>query len=430
MVAGCCCCHAEAMSRAEHLKAEEDLLARGIEWFRAIRPTDVSWSVVDVALKNSRGHIHTIEYTCGTPDPDVPALVCIHGFGFGAALYYAAAPVLAERWGGRVFSIDQLGCGLSSRPPWPYAYGHRCPVDKAEAYFVEALEEWRAQLELESICLVAHSIGGYVAAAFAERYPQRLSRLILASPAGVPPPPEGLAEVHKRAPLALRLVRVLFARGWSPFMLAKDFGLGRRMLGNYINRRFDDGQSWIAKPELISYLVGIWCRSPKSAGGYIHSHLLTFGGIPQGSQGEFVYARAPLADRLLALAHQVPRLTCIYGEFDWMYWRNAADVRARQELGAPPIDVWRVAQATHQQMIDNPLGFADAVLATGSIAAGHLPVGAGFGQHYGAQAKLFERASGVKLPQDTDFITVWASEQEAGDGASGVPPLVPVVVYS
>ena len=55
MVAGCCCCHAEAMSRAEHLKAEEDLLARGIEWFRAMRPnTDVSWSVVDVALKKGQ----------------------------------------------------------------------------------------------------------------------------------------------------------------------------------------------------------------------------------------------------------------------------------------------------------------------------------------------------------------------------------------
>ena len=127
------------------------------------------------------------------------------------------------------------------------------------------------------------------------------------------------------------------------------------------------------------------------------------------AQGEFVYARRPLADRLLSLAERVPRLSCIYGEFDWMFWRNAADVRARQQPGVPPIDVWRVAQATHQQMIDNPLGFVDAVLATSGPSS--IPVGAGFGRMYGARAKIFERPSGRALPQDTDYITIWADCQ-------------------
>ena len=82
---------------------------------------------------------------------------------------------------------------------------------------------------------------------------------------------------------------------------------------------------------------------------------------------------------------------------------------------APPIDVWRVAQATHQQMMDNPLGFADAVLACAGdrTPAGSLPVGAGFGRSYGAKAKIFQRRGGRQLPQDTDVITVWAEDVEA-----------------
>ena len=94
------------------------------------------------------------------------------------------------------------------------------------------------------------------------------------------------------------------------------------------------------------------------------------------------------------------------GEYDWMFWSNAADVKARLPEGSPQMDVWRVAQATHQQMIDNPIGFADAVLATGTKQSNAVPVGAGFGASHGAKAKVWVRQN--PLPQDTDHITVWA----------------------
>eukprot|EP00966_Prymnesium_polylepis_P323881 7380012-Prymnesium_polylepis.1 len=106
----------------------------------------------------------------------------------------------------------------------------------------------------------------------------------------------------------------------------------------------------------------------------------------------------------------------IYGEYDWMNWRNAADVKAGLQAngGAPQMDVWRVAQATHQQMIDNPRGFADAVLATGGDTAG-IPAGAGFGAQHGAHAKVWVRDK--PLPQDADHITIWADESASGNTA-------------
>lgn len=285
---GCWCCHGDALTHDEHLAAEAELVEFGLDWWHSTRPNHdgarVTSAATDVPLTSVSAApcIHTLEYTSGTPESGAPALVMIHGFGFGAALYYAAAPPLATEWPGRVFSIDQLGCGLSSRPPWPYPRGHRCPVSVAEAYFVDAIEAWRAALSLDTIVLLGHSIGGYIAAAYAERHPERVRQLVLASPAGVPHPPEGLAEVHAKAPRVLKLVRSLVRRGWSPMLLTRDLGMGRRLLTNYMSRRFGDEQPWIAKPLLLNYLLGIWCRSPKSAGGYMVQALMAVGGIPKG----------------------------------------------------------------------------------------------------------------------------------------------------
>ena len=247
-------------SRDDHLDAEEELCNRGVEWWNARGAANVSWARFDVPLTSwpqKDLHIHTIEYTCGAPDPDAPPLVCMHGYGFGAALFYATLPALAEKWRGRVLAIDTIGCSLSTRAKWPLPYGHRCRVSLAEQYFVDAIEAWREELKLETMVLLGHSIGGYIALAYAERHPIRLDRLILASPAGVPNPPQGLAEVQALAPWPMRLARRLFLKsGWSPFLLFKDFGRGRKLLTGYITNRFED-KLWIPKPELIEYLVGV-----------------------------------------------------------------------------------------------------------------------------------------------------------------------------
>ena len=41
---------------------------------------------------------------------------------------------------------------------------------------------------IEKICLVGHSMGGYVSFCYAEKYPERIENLTLISPVGVPPP--------------------------------------------------------------------------------------------------------------------------------------------------------------------------------------------------------------------------------------------------
>jgi cardiolipin-specific phospholipase len=63
-------------------------------------------------------------------------------------------------------------------------------VREAESFFVESLEEWRERTGLEKMTLIGHSLGAYLSTVYALRYPQRVHKLILLSPAGVPRGPD------------------------------------------------------------------------------------------------------------------------------------------------------------------------------------------------------------------------------------------------
>lgn len=58
-------------------------------------------------------------------------------------------------------------------------------VHEAESFFVDSLEEWRVKMGLEKMTLVGHSLGAYLSVVYALRYPTRVSKLVLLSPAGM-----------------------------------------------------------------------------------------------------------------------------------------------------------------------------------------------------------------------------------------------------
>ncbi|MDY7020737.1 MAG: alpha/beta hydrolase, partial [Cyanobacteriota bacterium] len=75
----------------------------------------------------------------------------------------------------RCFAPDLLGCGESDFPNIHYS------ID----LMVESLAEYLNLLKLEDVCLVGHSLGGWIAASYALKYPERVRRLILISPEGL-----------------------------------------------------------------------------------------------------------------------------------------------------------------------------------------------------------------------------------------------------
>eukprot|EP01116_Phalansterium_solitarium_P020757 TRINITY_DN6217_c0_g2_i1.p1 TRINITY_DN6217_c0_g2~~TRINITY_DN6217_c0_g2_i1.p1 ORF type:complete len:244 (-),score=67.81 TRINITY_DN6217_c0_g2_i1:6-737(-) len=147
--------------------------------------------------KAGEHEINTVKIGSGPP------LVLLHGFGAGLGFWGCNLAELAEH--NTVYAIDLPGFGRSSRAV-PQA-GLRT-AEQAEAYFVETIDAWCAANQLDRFALLGHSFGGYLSALYAIKHPNKIAKLIMADPWGVPPPPP--PEQLQKYPLRYRRIgRVL-----------------------------------------------------------------------------------------------------------------------------------------------------------------------------------------------------------------------------
>ncbi|SPO31794.1 related to CLD1 - mitochondrial cardiolipin-specific phospholipase [Ustilago trichophora] len=122
-------------------------------------------------------------------------IVLAHGYGAGSAFFFQNIKSMAQVPNSRLYVLDWLGMGRSSRPTFHIPSSETKNVDTrvaaAESFFISSLEDWRHKMGLEKMVLVGHSLGGYLSLAYALRYPSRVERLVLVSPVGIPnAPPE------------------------------------------------------------------------------------------------------------------------------------------------------------------------------------------------------------------------------------------------
>lgn len=258
---------------------------------------------------------HTLNTLSAGP-PEGPALVVLHGWGAGLAFFGANVTGLSKHF--RLHLVDWLGFGGSSRPAHPLG---NTPAD-AEAFFVEPLAEWMSVMQtLEPagfrngrVHIVGHSMGAFLATAFALRYPHRVRNLVLASPVGVPKAPrEKLTRIagSRMRRAAFRALFTLWERGWTPQVLVRFGGavLGRSVAAWMITRRFP-AQDEAVQQAFVEYFYEISCAT--ASGEYSLSTVLESG----------AYARRPLCDRLSDVS--VP-VAFLYGDRDWMSSDAAAE---------------------------------------------------------------------------------------------------------
>lgn len=108
-------------------------------------------------------------------EPSGQTVLLLHGKNFSGAYWEDTIAALTQA-GHRVVVPDQVGFGKSSKPT-------------NIQYSFHALATWTrdllAQLKIERVHVVGHSMGGMVAARFALMFPQQTLRLVLVNPIGL-----------------------------------------------------------------------------------------------------------------------------------------------------------------------------------------------------------------------------------------------------
>lgn len=297
-----------------------------------------SWTTTQVPLSGTDRALH--EFSITRHEPATNALVMLHGYGAGLGFFYKNFEPLSRLAGWKLYALDLLGMGRSSRPP--FNVKGRANVEESEAWFVDALEEWRVQRKLDRFTLMGHSLGGYMAVAYALKYPGRLDKLVLVSPVGIPEnpyavsddapappsstveaefaqPPPAAEEAAPQPPLRQlpRWATYLWESNVSPFSLVRLSGpLGPTLVSGWTTRRFAHLPAAEAQA-LHDYSYSLFRQ--RGSGEYALAHVLAPG----------AYARRPLLGRIAGVGRQplaaaaagreagVP-VVLVYGSHDWM----------------------------------------------------------------------------------------------------------------
>ncbi|ORZ00480.1 Alpha/Beta hydrolase protein [Syncephalastrum racemosum] len=321
-------------------------------------------------------------------------LVMCHGYGAGLGFFYRNYGALGTMPGWRVYSIDWLGMGRSSRPKWTIKKKSSQSwdeiIDEVEDHFVESLEDWRKKTGLNRMTLMGHSMGGYFATCYALKYPTRVEKLVLVSPAGVAPHPPEMAgpqkstehgspqqviekeaselnakmqvdpaaaassaapapEIEQPQPQRPRRsvpswAAYLWDKNVTPMSIVRLGGpFGARLLNRYTSWAFRNLETR-EQHDLYDYLYHI--TSDTGSGEYALAAILAPG----------AFARRPLFDRLAQL--QMPTIF-IYGENDWMDYRAAEKAKQNMRVEAKVI---RVPHGGHHMYLDNPEHFNRVVM--------------------------------------------------------------------
>ena len=295
-------------------------------------------------------------------------LVMLHGYGAGLGFFYKNFESLSRQPNWKLYALDLLGMGRSSRPSFKInAKDRDGKIKEAEAWFVDSLEEWRKERNIDKFTLLGHSLGGYMAVAYALKYPGHLNKLILASPVGIPEDPYAVnadmpepgestmqAEVQQDAAATIaptpntanaganqpkpRPYPKWLTYAWdanvSPFSLVRLAGpLGPRLVSGWTARRFSHLPSDEAQA-LHDYAYSLFRQ--KGSGEYALAYVLAPGAfarsplirrIAQVGRGEYI-TPAPSAVQnglngdLAAQSQTVKEkglpVVFFYGDHDWM----------------------------------------------------------------------------------------------------------------
>ncbi|KAG6582816.1 putative serine protease family S33 [Phytophthora cinnamomi] len=266
-------------------------------------------------------------------------LVLVHGYMAGNAFWAANLQSLAKSF--NVYAVEWKGIGRSDRPKW-----HPKTDEEMDDFFVESLEDWRRELNLDRFILCGHSMGAMYSTYFAEKCPERIEHLILISPAGV----NGSGLTKEDLPSFLKFTSLFYITPMSAIRFAGPLGPGLVRWSWRQRIKWTPATNIVRSGEVDFGLITDYCyhnwalQASGDIAFYTHLH-------PGAS------ARRRALDGILTPGKlQVP-LTIMYGGgMDWMNSEYGEAVVRRLEK--TQYAVFRLVPISgHQVFMDNPADF-------------------------------------------------------------------------
>lgn len=284
-------------------------------------------------------------------------VVLVHGYGACKGFFYRNFKDLSKGTNSTLHALDWLGYGRSTRVD---AHLPRFPTRQegikfSEEFFLGSFENWRQKRGIEKFTLVAHSMGAYLACAYASQFPDRVEKIVLVSPASVNRTTHSIPEQELENPqLASPHIGPvpkppswfswMWEQHWSPFALVRlSWFLGPKITSGWTCRRFAE------LPEADQHALQQYSYAMFNAKGSGEYHLNYF--LACGGAG-----RWPLAERLSKV--QCPTLW-MYGDRDWMPPEGGKEaVKRLRELGRKA-ELEVVPDSGHHLYLDNTEVFRD-----------------------------------------------------------------------
>jgi abhydrolase domain-containing protein 6 len=238
-------------------------------------------------------------------------VVLLHGFGASADSWNRFAKPLTRRY--HVIAPDQPGWGASTRIE-SASYGYPAQVER--------LHQFLSALGLKRVHLVGHSMGGFIASAYAARYPDEVITLGLIAPHGMTEP--------------------------EPSELFRDVAKGDNWLVATTRPEFD---------RLLNKVFAKRPYAPKAVLNYLADHAIRNSAQSAKIFAEMQTNNPPLADRL---ANVTAPTWIVWGDQDRVLHVSSADLF---RLGIRNSEVMIIPGSGHMPLVENAGACSRAWLA-------------------------------------------------------------------
>jgi len=113
-----------------------------------------------------------------------PTVVLLHGLGSSTVSWVLNISALSQKY--HVIALDQIGFGKSDKPMLKYRVGT----------YTDFLDKFLSELKIEKATVIGNSLGSWVAADFALKYPNKVEKIVLADAAGIKPGDVNLNQIY------------------------------------------------------------------------------------------------------------------------------------------------------------------------------------------------------------------------------------------